>query len=1492
MNSETPRQVHVRQALRALGLALGLILVLAIGSLTVLLGTRFGQTWVLKIVSQSLTSQIGSEVRLGSFDLGWNGLRVNSIQVMGCHSDTLLTISQIDLIWRSINPLRGSVRFQSIVVEDATVFIHPQQKTNTLGAKPALSQSNWECLWQRIPKSSNRGRQSTSLSLNRVLLRKIDWQISGYPDLGGFRPRRTTNLALTRLNIKPDRWQMRVSFRHVLASTPIPFSGKGTLIGWPNGKVLARRIHLDHPELELQIPALEVNSANSIVASSTRIRMVEGHLNRWLRASNPWPAWTLHCPTLEWNGGLLTWSGLKGNVANGIDLQSSGKWQAQIPPKATPYPPGVTDTLLSLSWSLMAHSQWAPVLQRIQENWVEPLKPATKAKQIHEFLPYLPDSGTWSLQGQIRQGHFGLKAEAKISCGNSQVQVLAQKQNSTNLWAGSAQVNAYPFPQGISIGPTVAQWSLQGQNKFDVDIQSDNITWEKEKFSNLNARLQWHPNSLGCRVNLLDSLHQLESDWTALLQNGKPVSVAGHGKLNFQFPSIPELCGPIRALGEFSIRDSSEFTQIELADGALVCDQKSLEIRNARLKLDRQSSGQAIQITLNEDSIHTTGLYKFEHVPQALDQVANFLLGDTGYSFQEIPFRAYIKINKLGDYLPFFTQAPPIQCAQLKGSLNWSLPMTGSVPYWNRGIRLDIGSASWQDWAARKISIRTEYLGNTLLVQGQLDSLRKDETILFKQVNYQQIRDRLSSTLRLLGTDPLSQQPSLFHGSLTSGDAQWILGIDTLRANIANQIWTSAEGGLIRKYGDVWDLDSITLRHGDSKLMLNGLISNKPGDKIKLEISNLGLPQVMAAAGQRNRLFQGNINGQITGDGILNQPNITGNLSIPSLQLDSMVLGDLSVQSSFIPLTNRLLLKAHLDKQSKKPASVTGWLQTNDKSLPCDLQVKLKGAPLQLLELVLLPNLDSIRGEADAEIQLAGSLEKPRMKGTMALKEGRLRVPFLKNTYRITGDVRVEPNQFVFENNEIFDQDRGRAKVSGVVTHQGFRDWTYRFQMDSAKSLMVLNEPRLMNEDYYHGLGRINGSGSISGDERSTQIQVSAEAVKGSRLIIPLDDLSEENTYDFIQFKQPIGTNLPTTPSSNEQTVGIRGLEFNLGLILTPESEVSLLLDRRFGDQIKGTGHGNLNLTLSREGNLALTGNYVFEQGNYSFNLVNLVNKNFEIKKGGRIDWNGDPYAGNMQMEAVYKQRASIRNLLGNNLTGQNDNRNILPVETYLDLTGPILQPGVKFRLNLPTVNTNNPNDILVQQITRINNNEQELNSQVLGLLVSGQFIPSENLNSANLGISTGATAFNSVTEMLTTRLSNLLNNSLGGGLNFGINYRGDLGTGILNSGNNANSVADSNRRDLNLALNTSLFGNRLVIDGNLAMGNSLQVNSRNMAGEINVEYLINPSGTVRAKAFNRPDDRILFNQSQNLNYRQGIGLSYNRNFNRWSELLRKNPRQ
>lgn len=1484
---------HVRKALLAVGLAVVLVLVLTLMSLGILMGTRPGQRWVLGLVNKELSARLGSEVQIESFELGWNRLTLGRIAVRGCQDDTLLKIHQLDLSWKAINPFRGQIDLSTLTVDQATVVVHPHLIANSSFVENhPIQGSNWDCLWQRIPKSPRRERQRWVLTLKRAFIKQIDWQITGYPTIAGFAPRKTTGLALTQIRTNPSGWRFKCAMKQFTVSNPMPFHASGFIAGWPNGKIMARTIRVDHPEAVLFIPSLVLDSASSIVARNTRVHLTEGHLNRWIPASQPWPALSMNCPSVEWTQGLLSWMDLKADMAGSFTLNSTGQWRPSIHGNSLQSGSDGTDTTLALKWSLHANSQWDQIWQRIQHNLSSGLIPLSPAWSVRSIQAYMPDSQQWTLKGRLHQNTLGFFAEAQGNCGTSNLQLIAHRLAPLSQWAGTAQLNTYLMPGVIGLGPTIAQWSLHKPNHLNLQIKTDSVVWEKESFRNLDVRVNWHNNNLAGQLDLQDSTHQLRFGWNTRFSNGRAVSIAGHGNLNFQFPSIPEICGPLRALGEFNFKDSGQLIQVDLANGALLCQQQSLPIRQASLKLDRKSPGQAIQITINEDSIHTIGLNRSEHVTQALDQVSEFLLGNTAYSGKEIPFHAYFKINNLEDYLPFFFHAPPVQSSNLKGNFQWSMPEPGSDLYWNRGIRLDIGTANWRGWAARKISIRTEYLGNTLLVHCQLDSLNKDEKNIFQKVNYQQIQNRETSTLRLTGTDPSNLKTSLFHGSLKTSDDQWILDIDTLRASVGNQVWASEDGGKIRKYGKIWDLDSVTFVHDSSRLMLNGLISDKPGNQVKLDIHNLSLEQVMAVLGQKNRLLNGVINGQITGDGILNQPNFTGELRIPQIRLDSIVLGDLTIQSSFLPQTNRLVLNAHLDDQSKQPASVTGWLQTNESKIPCDLSVKLNGAPLQLLELVLLPKLDSIRGNANSDIRLTGSLSEPQMRGTLTLNEGRLRIPYLKNSYQITGSVRIEPNQFVFENNEAFDQDHGRVKISGFVKHRNFKEWTYRFQMDSAKNLLVLNEPRLLKGDYYHGLGRINGRSLISGDEKSIQIQVAAEAVKGSRLVIPLDDLNEESAYDFIRFKQHKAESTTTVKNDNEQTVSLSGLELNLGLILPPECEVSLLLDRRFGDQIKGTGNGNLNLTLTREGSLTLTGNYIFEQGHYSFNLVNLVNKNFEIKSGGRIDWNGDPYAGNMQIEAVYKQRASVRNLLGNTLISQTDNRNILPIETYLNLSGPILQPGVKFRLNLPTIN-NNPNDVLVQQITRINNNEQELNNQVLGLLVSGQFIPSENLNSTNLGLSTSATAFNSVTEMLTTRLSNLLNNSLGGGVNFGINYRGDLGTGILNSGNSPNNaLADSNRRDFNVALNTSLFNNRLVIDGNLAMGNSLQVNSRNMAGEINLEYLINPSGTIRAKAFNRPDDGILFNQSQNLNYRQGIGITYNRNFNRWTELLRKTPRQ
>jgi hypothetical protein len=285
-----------------------------------------------------------------------------------------------------------------------------------------------------------------------------------------------------------------------------------------------------------------------------------------------------------------------------------------------------------------------------------------------------------------------------------------------------------------------------------------------------------------------------------------------------------------------------------------------------------------------------------------------------------------------------------------------------------------------------------------------------------------------------------------------------------------------------------------------------------------------------------------------------------------------------------------------------------------------------------------------------------------------------------------------------------------------------------------------------------------------------------------------------------------------------------------------------------------------------------MVGDYRFSSGDYTFTLANIPSKRFRINEGSTIQWTGDPYDATINLVAVYRQRASVAALLTEGqLSGRT--RTQLTVDTYLKLTGSLLKPTVNFEIKLPSINENEASDPLVARIQNINNNEQELNNQVLALLVAGQFFPSDQVAAASLLGSTGA---NSLTEVLSNQLNSLLSQMFDN-VNIGINYRSST----------LGNVADASRSDISVALN------RVVIDGNVGNNvNNLATatpGAQTIAGEVVVEYLMTPDGSIRLKAFNKLDDRVLVNRESS--YRQGVGISYTENYDTFGELLEKPKR-
>jgi hypothetical protein len=90
---------------------------------------------------------------------------------------------------------------------------------------------------------------------------------------------------------------------------------------------------------------------------------------------------------------------------------------------------------------------------------------------------------------------------------------------------------------------------------------------------------------------------------------------------------------------------------------------------------------------------------------------------------------------------------------------------------------------------------------------------------------------------------------------------------------------------------------------------------------------------------------------------------------------------------------------------------------------------------------------------------------------------------------------------------------------------------------------------------------------------------------------------------------------------------------------------------------------------------------------------------------------------------------------------------------------------------------------------------------------------------------------------------------------------------------------------EVQASLSTQLFNNRIIVDGNVGVANTA-ANSSNIVGDVNIEYKITPDGRFRVRAFNKSND--INTLVENAPFTQGVGLSYQKDFNKLGDLFRK----
>ncbi len=896
---------------------------------------------------------------------------------------------------------------------------------------------------------------------------------------------------------------------------------------------------------------------------------------------------------------------------------------------------------------------------------------------------------------------------------------------------------------------------------------------------------------------------------------------------------------------------------IEIENGNYSNQNGSIPLNGMMLKTSKEDSTRNLEFFSGFANLIIKGDYNFRSIKPGFANIISHYLP----AFHATPVNAneinnfYFKLSadNLGKIAEVF-----------KPELKVSKPFTieGEIDSGKGVFNLDgdIPGINYNNLALRDISLKT-YSGDSFSSKIKLGEIHTENGLsLYNLVlNNEAKGNNLATRFTWNNYHNLTYSGSLSAETAfkenASGLPKMAVNVLPSKIYIADSLWTINPTTIFIDTTTI-DINQLKIHKANQFITADGKISVDKEDKLTFNFKNIGLGQLSQYL-QANTEVDGLLNGTIGLTNVYGQTFLSSNASISNMTFREQGLGNLTVLNEWDAENEKVITILKAEKNNRQQLFASGYYDPVNDTL--SFNARFDHLSLIILEKLIRRNFSNFHGDAIGQLRIHGKPSKLLIDGTLAGKNAGLSIDYTKVSYHFTDSVTFSGDSIIFRNIEINDVEKNTGILDGYLTHSNFKDMAYNLSVNTSKILAINTTPK-ENEIFY---GKIYADGNIFITGQGTNVSLDGDATSllGTDVNISLDYGENVENYDFIQFIEPHSFE----EEKEELFKPKQDTSFNLNLTIraTPEAKVQIIYNSQIGDIIKTQGEGVMRFGMDNKGNIELYGDYRIEQGDYLFTLQNVINKKFTIGQGSSIVWTGNPYNANIDVNAVYKLKASLYELFVN--TYENiDYTQRIPVDCKILLTDQLANPTINFDIEFPTAE-----DRIVDELQQFFNTEEEMNRQILSLLVLGQFYTPEYMRGtyeANSPNVIGTTASELFSNQLSKWLSQISND-----VDIGLNYR--PGTQLTND-------------EIELALSTQMFNDRVTINGNIGNNaNPSESNNSQLIGDFDLKVKLTDNGKLQLKAYNRSNNNLIYETAP---YTQGLGFSFKEEFNTLEELMDK----
>ena len=712
----------------------------------------------------------------------------------------------------------------------------------------------------------------------------------------------------------------------------------------------------------------------------------------------------------------------------------------------------------------------------------------------------------------------------------------------------------------------------------------------------------------------------------------------------------------------------------------------------------------------------------------------------------------------------------------------------------------------------------------------------------------------------------LDNMGELYLGGSISRDASDTLSVNakplSSYVKFEDSQWDIAESDIVYRAGEA-RFDNFLIRNGRQSIAVNGGVSTHKSDTLTLVMNELDLGTLNYFT---ERDFS--IRGLSTGRAMLSSPlkgsmRAMVNLACDSLKVGGEDAGSLKMAALWDSAEERISAFLRNVTGGTDAVNLRASYGTADKSV--NAEARLNELNLALLAPFLPAGLDIRDGSISGEFTAGGTLDSLSLGSSGARVVNARVLSSLNNVaYRLDGPFSLNDDALNLDSFGITDEEGGHAALQGGLIFNGFRQPL----LDASAKLSNLKLMGMNSgEGAVYGNLFASGDARISGPLNSILLDADLYTNKAGNLHVALGSSSASGTSDLLTFTDHsvayvdpydlmLGELMQIDENRRRQTAS--NFMARCRIMATPDLEAVLELDNAGSNYLTAMGSGLITIDAEPSRNIFdISGDYNIANGRYHFSLPGIVNKNFNINSGSSIKFGGDILDSELDIDASYTLRTSINGLLAD--TTSVATRRM--VNCGIGINGRISSPQVEFSIDIPDLDP-----ATKSQVESALNTEDKVQKQFLSLVIAGAFLQTEQSGIVN----NTDMVFSNVSEMMSRQLSELL---------YKMDIPIDLGVGYQQNATGTDLY--------DVSVSTELFDSRVEVHGSVGNRQYSRTTNPNgeVVGDLDIDVKLDRPGQIRLNLFSHSADE--YTSYLDYSQRNGVGITYQKEFNRWKDLRR-----